>query len=51
MAILFLCAERRGPIFSLLGDQDSLSISEESLKKNKISCRIVSPEEFPEKMA
>jgi len=47
---LSLCREV-GADFLVTGDKDLLSISEESLKKNKISCLIVSPQEFLEKMA
>ena len=47
---LSLCREV-GADFLVTGDKDLLSISRESLKKNKISCLIVSPQEFLEKMA
>jgi putative PIN family toxin of toxin-antitoxin system len=47
---LSLCREV-GADFLVTGDKDLLSISQESLKKNKISCLIVSPQEFLEKMA
>jgi putative PIN family toxin of toxin-antitoxin system len=40
-----------GADFPVTGDKDLLSISQESLKKNKISCLIVSPQEFLEKIA
>ena len=47
---LSLCREVRAD-FLVTGDKDLLSISQESLKKNKISCLIVSSQEFLEKMA
>ena len=47
---LSLCREV-GADFLVTGDKDLLSISQESLKKNKISCLIASPQEFLEKMA
>ena len=46
---LSLCREV-GADFLVTGDKDLLSISQESLKKNKISCLIVSPQEFLEKI-
>jgi len=45
---LSVCREA-GADFLVTGDKDLLSISQESLKKNKISCLIVSPQEFLEK--
>jgi putative PIN family toxin of toxin-antitoxin system len=47
---LSLCREV-GADFLVTGDKDLLSISQESLKKNRISCVIVSPQEFLEKTA
>jgi putative PIN family toxin of toxin-antitoxin system len=47
---LSVCREA-GADFLVTGDKDLLSISQESLKKNKISCLIVSPQEFLEKTA
>jgi len=47
---LSLCREV-GADFLVTGDKDLLSISQESLKKNKISCLIVSPQEFLEKIS
>ena len=47
---LSLCREVRAD-FLVTGDKDFLSISQESLKKNKISCLIVSPQEFLEKIS
>ena len=47
---LSLCREV-GADFLVTGDKDLLSISQESLQKNKISCLIVSPQDFLEKMA
>ena len=47
---LSLCREVRAD-FLVTGDKDLLSISQESLKKNKISCLIVSPQEFLEKIS
>jgi len=47
---LSLCREVRAD-FLVTGDKDLLSISHESLKKNKISCLIVSPQEFLEKIS
>jgi predicted nucleic acid-binding protein len=37
--------------FLITGDKDLLSISQEGLKKNGISCLIVSPQEFLEKIS
>ena len=45
-----LCREV-GADFLVTGDKDLLNISQGSLKKNKISCLIVSPQEFLEKIA
>ena len=45
---LSLCKEVRAD-FLVTGDKDLLSLSEESLRKHKISCAIVSPQEFLEK--
>jgi putative PIN family toxin of toxin-antitoxin system len=47
---LSLCREV-GADFLVTGDKDLLSISQESLKKNKISCLIVSPQDFLEKIS
>jgi|WetSurSiteA1Bulk_404760.scaffolds.fasta_scaffold197384_2 uncharacterized protein len=47
---LSLCKEARAD-FLITGDKDLLSISQESLKKNGISCLIVSPQEFLEKIS
>jgi putative PIN family toxin of toxin-antitoxin system len=47
---LSLCREV-GADFLVTGDKDLLNMSQESLKKNKISCLIVSPQEFLEKIA
>ena len=47
---LSVCREA-GADFLVTGDKDLLSISQESLKKNKISCLIVSPQEFLEKIS
>jgi putative PIN family toxin of toxin-antitoxin system len=47
---LSLCREV-GADFLVTGDKDLLSISQESLKKNKIACLIVSPQEFLEKIS
>lgn len=47
---LSLCREVSAD-FLVTGDKDLLGISQESLKKNKISCLIVSPQEFLEKIA
>ena len=47
---LSLCREVRAD-FLVTGDKDLLNISQESLKKNKISCLIVSPQEFLEKIS
>jgi len=44
---LSLCKEA-GADFLLTGDKDLLSIPREALKKNGISCRIVSPQDFLE---
>ncbi len=47
---LSLCREVRAD-FLVTGNKDLLSISQESLKKNKISCLIVSPQEFLENIS
>jgi putative PIN family toxin of toxin-antitoxin system len=47
---LSLCKEVRAD-FLITGDKDLLSISQEGLKKNGISCLIVSPQEFLEKIS
>jgi putative PIN family toxin of toxin-antitoxin system len=47
---LSLCREV-GADFLVTGDKDLLSIFQESLKKNKIACLIVSPQEFLEKIS
>ena len=47
---LSLCKEARAD-FLIAGDKDLLSISQESLKKNEISCLIVSPQDFLEKIS
>jgi len=44
---LSLCKEI-GAEFLVTGDKDLLSISEEKLKANGISCKVVSPQEFLE---
>jgi len=44
---LSVCKEA-GADFLITGDKDLLSISEEKLKANGISCRVVSPQEFLE---
>jgi len=44
---LSLCKET-GAEFLVTGDKDLLSISEDKLKANGISCKIVSPQEFLE---
>jgi len=44
---LSLCKAARAD-FLITGDKDLLSVSEEALKKNGISCRIVTPQEFLE---
>jgi putative PIN family toxin of toxin-antitoxin system len=44
---LSLCKAARAD-FLITGDKDLLSVSEEALKKNGISCRIVTPQEFSE---
>jgi putative PIN family toxin of toxin-antitoxin system len=46
---LSLCKEVRAD-FLITGDKDLLSISPESLKKNEISCLILSPQEFLERV-
>jgi len=47
---LSLCKEAEAD-FLITGDKDLLSISEGDLKKNGISCLIVSPQEFLEKVS
>ncbi|MGD0919505.1 MAG: putative toxin-antitoxin system toxin component, PIN family [Thermodesulfobacteriota bacterium] len=47
---LSLCKEARAD-FLITGDKDLLSISQESLKRNEISCLIVSPQDFLEKIS
>jgi putative PIN family toxin of toxin-antitoxin system len=47
---LALCKEA-GADFLITGDKDLLSISQESLKKNEISCLIIPPQEFLEKIS
>ncbi len=47
---LSLCKEARAD-FLITGDKDLLSISQEDLKKNGISCLIVTPQEFLEKIS
>ena len=47
---LSLCSEVSAD-FLVTGDKDLLSISQESLTKNNISCLIVSPQDFLEKIA
>ena len=47
---LSLCKEARAD-FLITGDKDLLSISQESLKKNEISCLMVSPQDFLEKIS
>ena len=47
---LSVCKEA-GADFLITGDKDLLSISQESLKKNGISCFIVSPQDFLEKIS
>jgi putative PIN family toxin of toxin-antitoxin system len=44
---LSLCKAARAD-FLITGDKDLLSVSEETLKKSGISCRIVTPQEFLE---
>jgi putative PIN family toxin of toxin-antitoxin system len=44
---LSLCKATRAE-FLITGDKDLLSISEETLKKNGVSCRIITPQEFLE---
>lgn len=46
---LSLCKEA-GAVFLITGDNDLLSISKENLKKNGIFCRIITPQEFLEKV-
>ena len=47
---LSLCKEVKSD-FLITGDKDLLSISPEDLKKNGISCRIVTPQEFLESIS
>ena len=44
---LSLCKAARAD-FLISGDKDLLSVSEETLKKSGISCRIITPQEFLE---
>ena len=44
---LSLCKAARAD-FLITGDKDLLSVSEETLKKSGISCRIITPQEFLE---
>jgi putative PIN family toxin of toxin-antitoxin system len=44
---LSLCKAARAD-FLITGDKDLLSVSEETLKKTGISCRIITPQEFLE---
>jgi len=44
---LSLCKGARAD-FLITGDKDLLSVSEETLKKSGISCRIITPQEFLE---
>ena len=44
---LSLCREARADLL-ISGDKDLLSVSEDTLKKNGISCRIITPREFLE---
>jgi putative PIN family toxin of toxin-antitoxin system len=44
---LSLCRAARVD-FLITGDKDLLSVSQEALKKNRISCKIVTPQEFLE---
>ncbi len=46
---LSLCKEAKAD-FLVTGDRDLLSISPEALKRNGISCRIVTPQEFLEEV-
>jgi predicted nucleic acid-binding protein len=41
-------SKKRRSAVLITGDKDLLSISPEALKKNGISCRIVTPQEFLE---
>lgn len=47
---LSLCKEAKAEVL-ITGDKDLLSISQEDLKKNGISCRIVTPQEFLENIS
>lgn len=47
---LSLCKEAKAD-FLITGDKDLLSISQEDLKKNGISCRMVTPVEFLENIS
>jgi len=47
---LSLCKEAKAD-FLITGDKDLLSISQEDLKRNGISCRVVSPQEFLENIS
>jgi predicted nucleic acid-binding protein len=44
---LSLCKAAKAD-FLITGDKDLLSVSEETLKKSGISCRIITPQEFLE---
>ncbi len=44
---LSLCKET-GAEFLVTGDKDLLSISQDKLKAHRISCKVVSPQEFLE---
>jgi len=46
---LSLCKAARAD-FLITGDKDLLSVPEEALKRNGISCRIVTPQEFLENL-
>jgi predicted nucleic acid-binding protein len=50
MTLLSLYKEA-GADFLMTGDKDLLSVSQEGLKKNEISCFIVSPQDFLEKIS
>lgn len=47
---LSLCKEAKAD-FLITGDKDLLSISQEDLKKNGVSCRMVTPVEFLENIS
>ena len=46
---LSLCKAARADLL-IIGDKDLLSVSEEALKRNGISCRIITPQEFLENL-